>query len=44
MSFFELTPEQRAEIGIREGLIRMSVGIEDLVDLEADLHAALEAV
>lgn len=42
MSFFELSPEQRAAIGIREGLIRMSVGIEDLEDLQADLRAAFE--
>lgn len=40
MSFFELSPEQRAAIGIREGLIRMSVGIEDLQDLRADLEQA----
>lgn len=44
MSFFELTPEQRADIGIREGLIRMSVGIEDLEDLQGDLARAFEQV
>lgn len=44
MSFFELTPEQRAEIGIREGLIRMSVGIEDLEDLRGDLARAFAAL
>jgi cystathionine gamma-synthase len=44
MSFFELTPEQRAEIGIREGLIRLSVGIEDLADLRADLLQALDCM
>lgn len=42
MSFFELTPEQRAELGIVEGLVRMSVGIEDPEDLEADLWTALD--
>ena len=42
MSYYELTPEQRAEIGIREGLVRYSVGIEDADDLEHDLLAALE--
>ena len=41
MSFYELTPEERAKIGIEEGLIRMSVGIEDAVDLIADLDQAL---
>lgn len=44
MSFFDLSPDQRAAIGIREGLVRMSVGIEDLADLERDLLRALDAV
>lgn len=42
MSFFELTPEQREAVGIREGLVRLSVGIEDADDLEHDLRAALD--
>jgi cystathionine gamma-synthase len=42
MSFYELTPEQRAEIGIFENLIRLSVGLEDVADLEADLGRALD--
>jgi cystathionine gamma-synthase len=41
MSFYELDPEQRAAIGIVPGLVRMSVGIEDVADLEADLVNAL---
>jgi cystathionine beta-lyase/cystathionine gamma-synthase len=28
MSFSELDPEQRAEIGIRDNLVRLSVGLE----------------
>jgi cystathionine gamma-synthase len=44
MSFFDLPAEKRAEIGIREGLVRMSVGIEDVDDLERDLLSALEQV
>jgi cystathionine gamma-synthase len=40
MSFYELTTEQRAAIGIRENLVRMSVGIEDCADLIADLGQA----
>lgn len=44
MSYFELAPEERAAIGIREGLVRMSVGIEDVADLQADLAAALAAL
>ena len=41
MSFYELTPEQRAAIGIQEGLIRFSVGVEALGDIQADLAQAL---
>lgn len=36
-----LTPEQRAEVGITEGFIRLSVGLEDPNDLLADLTQAL---
>jgi cystathionine gamma-synthase len=39
-----LTPEQRAERGIRDGLVRLSVGIEDAHDLIEDLQAGLDAV
>jgi cystathionine beta-lyase/cystathionine gamma-synthase len=38
-----LTPEQRAEVGISDGLVRLSVGIEDVVDIIADLEQALDA-
>ena len=41
MSFYELTPEERAKVGIEEGLIRLAVGIEDAADLIADLDHAL---
>jgi cystathionine gamma-synthase len=41
-SHVELTPEQRAAMGIPESLIRYSVGIEDPDDLIADLSQALE--
>jgi cystathionine beta-lyase/cystathionine gamma-synthase len=39
-----LTPEQRAAIGIGDGLIRLSVGIEAVDDIIADLDQALEKV
>jgi len=39
----QMTPEQRAEIEIGEGLIRLSVGLEDAADIIADLGQALEA-
>jgi cystathionine beta-lyase/cystathionine gamma-synthase len=38
-----LTPEQREEIGIRESLIRLSVGIEDFDDITTDIDQALQA-
>ena len=37
-----LTPEARASLGIGDGLIRLSVGLEDPEDLIADLIAALD--
>ncbi len=39
-----LTPEQRAAVGIGDGLIRLSVGIEAVDDIIADLDQALEKV
>lgn len=38
------TPELRAQLGIDEGLVRLSVGIETVADLIADLDSALAAV
>ena len=38
-----LSPETRASLGISEGLLRFSVGIEDEPVLRAELSAALEA-
>ncbi len=39
-----LKPEERAELGIDDGLIRLSVGLEDPADLKEDLDRALAAV
>jgi cystathionine gamma-synthase/methionine-gamma-lyase len=36
-----LTPEERAAVGIGEGLLRLSVGIEDPRDILADLDQAI---
>jgi cystathionine gamma-synthase len=41
-SHVECTPEERKAMGIPEGLIRYSVGIEDVEDLIADLQQALD--
>ena len=43
-SHVELSEEERAASGVPEGLVRYAVGIEDVVDLEADLEAALAAL
>jgi O-succinylhomoserine sulfhydrylase len=37
-----LTPEQRAEAGISDGLVRIAVGLETLDDLRADLARGLD--
>jgi len=39
--FNELGPEKRAEMGISESMIRLSIGIEDLDDLLHDFKVAL---
>ena len=41
MTHASVPPERRAAIGIGDGLIRLSVGIEDEADLLADLEQAL---
>jgi len=38
-----ISAEQRAESGIVDGLIRLSVGLESVQDIQADIAAALEA-
>ena len=39
----ELSPAKRAKLGITEGLIRISAGIEDIDDIFADIEQALIA-
>ena len=41
MTHASLPPSARAELGISDDLIRLSVGVEDWVDLVADLEAGL---
>jgi O-succinylhomoserine sulfhydrylase len=36
--------EERAKLGITDGTIRLSVGLEDVADLIADLSEALDAI
>jgi cystathionine gamma-synthase len=44
MSFYELTTEERLQVGIKDSLVRYSVGIEDAADLIDDMRQALEQV
>jgi O-succinylhomoserine sulfhydrylase len=39
-----LSPQERANAGIRDNLIRVAVGLEDLADLKADLARGLAAL
>jgi len=40
---FKLTPAQRAELGISDGMIRLSIGLEAFEDLADDLSRAVKA-
>ncbi|HTT61817.1 MAG TPA: PLP-dependent transferase, partial [Bryobacteraceae bacterium] len=40
----EISPKHRERMGIRDGLVRLSVGIEAVEDIIADLDQALAAV
>ena len=39
-----ITPEQRATAGITDGLLRIAVGLEAVVDLQKDLEAGLSLI
>jgi cystathionine beta-lyase/cystathionine gamma-synthase len=42
MTHASVPPDRRAALGITDGLVRISVGIEDIEDLKEDLAQALE--
>ncbi len=44
MTHSDVEPEDRERLGITEGLVRVSVGVEHFEDLIADIEQALEAV
>jgi methionine-gamma-lyase len=44
MTHSTYTPEERARHGISEGLVRLSVGLETVDDLRADIRQALEGL
>ena len=39
-----VTPEVRAQMGVREDMLRISVGLEDVEDLKDDLDRALKSI
>jgi cystathionine beta-lyase/cystathionine gamma-synthase len=39
-----MDPDARRAAGIADGLVRVSVGIEDVEDIVADIEQALESV
>jgi cystathionine beta-lyase/cystathionine gamma-synthase len=43
-SHWELDAEERADLGIMDGHVRLSIGVEDLPDLMADLERGLDKV
>jgi len=44
MSYYGLSSEERAALGIADGLVRLAVGIEDVEDLREDLERVLHVV
>jgi cystathionine gamma-synthase len=44
MSYYEMTAEDRAAIGIADELVRLSLGVEDADDLIADLNQAFAGI
>ena len=44
MTHASVPPDERQRLGITDGLVRISVGIEDVEDLIADLEQALEKI
>ncbi len=44
MTHSTYTPEERAACGISEGLVRLSIGLEDIEDIVADITQALRCV
>ena len=43
MTHASVPPDVRAAIGLPDGLIRLSVGVESIDDLQADLDRAFHA-
>jgi cystathionine gamma-lyase len=41
MTHASVPPERRAQLGVTDNLVRLSVGVEDCADLRAELERAL---
>jgi methionine-gamma-lyase len=44
MTHAGVDPEERVRHGISDGLVRLSVGVEEIRDLMSDILAALDSV
>ncbi|MEK6706965.1 MAG: PLP-dependent transferase, partial [Bdellovibrionota bacterium] len=44
MTHSDVPPEERAQIGISEKMVRLSIGVENHADIIMDLKQALDAV
>jgi cystathionine gamma-lyase/homocysteine desulfhydrase len=44
MTHASVPPERRQQIGITDDMIRVSVGVEDVADLQDDLSQALDRI
>ncbi|ERN19542.1 cystathionine gamma-synthase 1, chloroplastic [Amborella trichopoda] len=44
MSYWDLSPVERAQYGIKDNLVRFSLGIEDFEDLRMDVLQALDSI
>jgi len=44
MSYYDHSTEERLEVGIKDNLVRFSIGVEDTEDLIADLAQALDRI
>jgi O-acetylhomoserine (thiol)-lyase len=38
-----LTPAEQAETGVTADYVRLSIGLEDVIDIQADIEQALQA-
>ena len=39
----QLSPEEQLEAGVTPGLVRLSLGLENIIDIKADLEAGFKA-